>query len=290
MIFEPGIKIGAEITHDQMRTLFKCGNMGRMRRSKQTGTLVIICDDTKGLYRDVWKNGVLHYTGMGKIGDQVLEGNQNGTLFYSDTNGVEVHLFEVITKAVYTYRGVVKLVDKPYKSRQPDDKGNMRDVWMFPVAPVEEMGQNVSHELTEQEISRLSDKELARYTAVKNVKKEPKTTETVVYYRDPYLKQMVKRIADGKCQYCGEDAPFIDKQGEPYLEAHHVKRLADGGRDTIDNVVAICPNCHRKVHVLNDEVDTIILEGIADQNKRQLERLLGVVEILGREHTKKNGE
>ena len=290
MIFDPGIKIGAEITHDEMRTLFKCGNMGGMRRSKQTGTLVIISDDTKGLYRDVWKNGVLHYTGMGKIGDQVLEGNQNGTLFYSDTNGVEVHLFEVITRAVYTYRGVVKLVDEPYKSRQPDDNGNMRDVWMFPVAPVAEIDQNVSHELTEQEISKLSDKELARYTAVKNVKKEPKTTETVVYYRDPYLKQMVKRIADGKCQYCGEDAPFVDKQGEPYLEAHHVKRLADGGRDAIDNVVAICPNCHRKVHVLNDEVDTIILEGIADQNKRQLERLLGVVEILGREHTKKNGE
>lgn len=290
MIFDPGIKIGAEITNDQMRTLFKCGNMGGMRRSKQTGTLVIISDDTKGLYKDIWKNGVLHYTGMGKVGDQVLEGNQNGTLFYSDTNGVEVHLFEVLTKAVYTYRGVVKLVDKPYKSRQLDDNGNMRDVWMFPVAPVAEIGQNLSHELTEQEISKLSDKELARYTVVKNVKKEPKMTETVVYYRDPYLKQMVKRIADGKCQYCGEDAPFIDKQGEPYLEEHHVKRLADGGRDAIDNVVAICPNCHRKMHVLNDEVDTIILEGIADQNKRQLERLLGIVEILEREHTKKNGE
>ena len=27
MIFDPGIKIGAEITHDQMRTLFKCGNI-----------------------------------------------------------------------------------------------------------------------------------------------------------------------------------------------------------------------------------------------------------------------
>ena len=105
MVFDPGISIGAELTNEEMRTLFRCGNMGGMRRSKQTGTLVIISDDTKGLYRDVWKNGVLHYTGMGKVGDQVLEGNQNGTLFYSDTNGVEVHLFEVLEKAVYTYRG-----------------------------------------------------------------------------------------------------------------------------------------------------------------------------------------
>lgn len=288
MMFNPGIEIGTNVTNDQMRTLFKCGNMGGMRRSKQTGTLVIISDDTKGLYRDVWKNGVLHYTGMGKIGDQVLEGNQNGTLYFSDTNGVEVHLFEVMAKAVYTYRGVVKLVDKPYKSRQPDDNGNMRNVWMFPVAPVAEAAKNVLHELTELEISQLSDKELARYTAVKNVKKEPKTAETVVYYRDPYLKQMVKRIADGKCQFCGNIAPFIDKQGEPYLEEHHVKRLADGGKDTIDNVVAICPNCHRKVHVLNDEVDTIVLEGIAEQNKRQMERILGMAEILERGYTKKN--
>lgn len=286
MKFDPGISIGTVVTNEQMRTLFKCGNMGGMRRSKQTGTLVIISDETKGLYRDVWKNGVLHYTGMGKVGDQVLEGNQNGTLFYSNSNGVEVHLFEVMKKAVYTYKGVVELVDEPYKSRQPDDNGNMRDVWMFPVAPVAEVEQNVSHELTEQEISRLSDKELARYAAVKNVKKEPKTTETVVYYRDPYLKQMVKRIADGKCQYCGNNAPFFDKQGEPYLEAHHVIRLADGGSDAIDNIVAICPNCHRKVHVLNDEVDTIILEGIADQNKRRFERLLGVAGIFEREHAK----
>lgn len=290
MIFDPGINIGAEITHDEMRTLFKCGNMGGMRRSKQTGTLVIISDDTKSLYRDVWKNGVLHYTGMGKIGDQVLEGNQNGTLYYSDTNGVEVHLFEVLVKAVYTYRGVVKLVDKPYKSRQSDDNGNMRDVWMFPVAPISETDKNVSHELTEQEIYRLSDKELARYTAVKNVKKEPKTTETVVYYRDPYLKQMVKRIADGKCQFCGNEAPFIDKQGAPYLEAHHVVRLADGGRDAMDNIVAICPNCHRKAHVLNDEIDKIILEGIAKHNKKQLDRLLGILEVAEREYIVKHEE
>lgn len=288
MVFNPGINIGTELSNDEMRELFKCGNMGGMRRSKQTGTLVIISDNTKGLYRDVWKNGVLHYTGMGKVGDQVLTGNQNGTLYYSDTNGVEVHLFEVLKKAVYTYRGVVRLVDEPYISKQPDDDGNMRDVWMFPMAPVIENEQSMSREMTEQEISILSDKELARYTAVKNLNKEPKKTETVVYYRDPYLKQMVKRIAEGKCQYCGSDAPFMDKQGQPYLEAHHVVRMADGGKDVIENMVAICPNCHRKVHVLEDEKITIVLEKIAKNNKKKLERLLGVAEIIGRGCNKKN--
>ncbi|MBQ8814594.1 MAG: HNH endonuclease [Lachnospiraceae bacterium] len=285
-MFSPGISIGAELTNEEMRSLFKCGNMGGMRRSKQTGTLVIISDDTKGLYRDVWKNGVLHYTGMGKVGDQVLEGNQNETLYYSDTNGVEVHLFEVLQKAVYTYRGIVKLVDKPYKSTQPDDNGNMREVWMFPVMPISEMAQGISRELSEQEISKLSDKELARYASVKNVNKEPKTTETVVYYRDPYLKQLVKRIADGKCQYCGNDAPFLDKEGQPYLEEHHVVRLADGGKDVIDNVVAICPNCHRKMHVLKNETDLVVLTSIASHNRRQLEKYLGISEMYERKYKK----
>lgn len=288
MVFDPGISIGTELTNEQMRILFKCANSGGMRPSNRTGTLVIVSDETKGLYRDIWKNGVLHYTGMGRVGDQVLKGNANNTLYNSNVNGVEVHLFEVLKKTVYTYRGVVKLVDNPYKGRQLDINGNMRDVWMFPVMPVSEVVQNVSHELTEQEIVKLSDKELARYTAVKNVNKNSKIVETVVYYRDPYLKQMVKRIAEGKCQYCGENAPFKDKQGEPYLESHHLIRLADGGKDTIDNVVAICPNCHRKVHILKDEINISILEDAASRNKKQLERLLEYNRVIQGMSTEKD--
>ena len=129
MKFNPKIKIGDEVSNEEMRTIFQCGNMGGMRRSKKTGTLVIISDDTKGLYKDVWKNGILHYTGMGKVGDQVLNGNQNRTLYDSEVNGVEVHLFEVLKKTVYTYRGVMVLADAPYQSEQLDETGKIRKVW-----------------------------------------------------------------------------------------------------------------------------------------------------------------
>ena len=44
--------------------------MGGMRRSKTTNTLVIVSDYTKGIYHDKWIGGALHYTGMGKNGDQ----------------------------------------------------------------------------------------------------------------------------------------------------------------------------------------------------------------------------
>lgn len=125
----------------------------------------------------------------------------------------------------------------------------------------------------------MSPEKLAEQVANARPKKSQKT-ESVVYYRSPYIKEMVKQIADGKCQMCGKDAPFYDTTSKPYLEEHHVQRLADGGKDSIDNVVAICPNCHRKIHVLNDVVDTIVLEGIAEQNKKQYERLLAYAKKL----------
>lgn len=272
MSFNPGIKIGDKIRNNDIVRIFKCGNMSGMRRSKKTGTLVIICDGTKDLYKDRWINGVLHYTGMGKVGDQKIEGNQNKTLKESNTNGVEVHLFEVLERTIYTYLGVVVLAADPYNSMQKDENGRERRVWIFPLKLVSNARESIKN-IEEKEVIKLSSNELIK-RAENSALKESTISEIKVYYRDPYLKELVKRLAGGKCQYCGKKAPFKDKNGNPYLEEHHVKRLADGGSDEIGNIVAICPNCHRKFHVLNDEIDIVMLEGIAQHNQRQYERLL----------------
>ncbi|MFL9918022.1 HNH endonuclease signature motif containing protein [Paraburkholderia fungorum] len=54
--------------------------------------------------------------------------------------------------------------------------------------------------------------------------------------------------ADGTCEGCGQSAPFQRADGTPYLEVHHRRRLADGGEDTVENAIALCPNCHRERH------------------------------------------
>ena len=112
--------------------------MGGMRRSHATNTLVIVSDYTKGLYHDKWIGGVLHYTGMGKNGDQDIHWAQNDTLANCNTNGVDVHLFEVMDEGRYTYCGRIELVDKPYTETQPGEDGIDRLVWMFPIRPVPE--------------------------------------------------------------------------------------------------------------------------------------------------------
>lgn len=272
MKFNPNLKYGDTLTNGELRELFQCGNMGGMRRSKKTGTLVIISDETKGLYRDEWKNGVFYYTGMGKSGDQQLRGNQNITLFESRTNGIEVHLFEVEKKAIYTYTGIVELAAAPYQDEQPDVSGHMRKVWIFPLKMANTSEENVKSDALESFTTKLSNEELFKKIK-KNSRKEKATiVERKEYYRDPNLKEYVKRIADGWCQCCKKQAPFEDRFDVPYLEEHHVKALADGGSDTMDNVVALCPNCHRKIHVLGEKKDILMLERQAKKNAEEMLR------------------
>jgi 5-methylcytosine-specific restriction protein A len=71
---------------------------------------------------------------------------------------------------------------------------------------------------------------------------------STVYARSPDVVAWVLQEANGICDACTLPAPFISAAGRPYLEVHHVKRLADGGPDIVENAVALCPNCHRRLH------------------------------------------
>ena len=73
-------------------------------------------------------------------------------------------------------------------------------------------------------------------------------TSVVRYRRDPAVAAWALLEARGRCEACGRDAPFVDVSGRPYLEVHHVIPLAEGGPDTVENVVAVCPNCHKELH------------------------------------------
>lgn len=55
--------------------------------------------------------------------------------------------------------------------------------------------------------------------------------------------------ANGICERCNQKAPFVRKKDNtPFLEVHHKKQLSEGGEDSVENAIAICPNCHRELH------------------------------------------
>jgi predicted HNH restriction endonuclease len=73
--------------------------------------------------------------------------------------------------------------------------------------------------------------------------------------RIPTVSAIAKLRADFKCEIQGCNyEPFIGLYDLPYVEVHHIKRLADGGEDTLKNVACLCPKHHREIHFgLNKE-------------------------------------
>ena len=68
-----------------------------------------------------------------------------------------------------------------------------------------------------------------------------------VFKRDKNVRKFVLNRAHGRCEYCNE-LGFELKGGEYYLETHHIISLASQGSDTINNIIALCPNHHRQAH------------------------------------------
>lgn len=67
------------------------------------------------------------------------------------------------------------------------------------------------------------------------------------FVRNSELRRKVRDSAKGVCQSCGERA-FKTSGGDWFLEVHHKKWLREGGPDVEDNLIALCPNCHRQEH------------------------------------------
>lgn len=87
-----------------------------------------------------------------------------------------------------------------------------------------------------------------------------KTIISSVFARSAEVVRETRKRANGVCQYCKQPAPFIDKKGIPYLEVHHVIWLSRGGEDSTDNTVALCPNCHMRMHILDLPEDVMKLQ------------------------------
>lgn len=55
-----------------------------------------------------------------------------------------------------------------------------------------------------------------------------------------------------RCCVCGwyipQDYESVDYQPQHGCELHHIDPIAEGGENTLDNIVLLCPNCHKMAH------------------------------------------
>lgn len=129
--------------------------------------------------------------------------------------------------------------------KKPQQSG--RGIWELSVKSEEELTPILAYSPEEME------RELSKVTPtlsppVGQKKPERVSSSGEIFARDVRVVAYVLKEAKGNCEACTKPSPFTKADGTPYLEVHHLRRLADGGTDTVQNAIAVCPNCHRELH------------------------------------------
>lgn len=111
--------------------------------------------------------------------------------------------------------------------------------------------EDVENELAAGVAKSSKDSPALRQQRLANAPKLPEVIQVIsrAYRRNADVIVEVRRRANGTCEACHKPAPFLRaSDSEPFLEVHHRIMLSEGGEDTVENALALCPNCHRKLH------------------------------------------
>lgn len=254
------MEINKVYSNQDIMAFFKVANSGGIRISTKKNCILLFMNQFKKSnipYEDNWgSDNIIHYSGQGKEGDQLLTRNNKALANVNDSNK-KIYVFESYKPREHTFLGEANLVSQPYQVELDDGKGNMRKVYKFPIRLLDESLQTKVLKLSDFE-KKDPKKNAERISDLNKKRKINKSSiqETVITYdRNPTIANYVKEIAEGRCQLCEKEAPFNDNDGRPFLHAHHIEYLSNGGLDTIDNCIAVCPNCHARIHVLERKKD-----------------------------------
>jgi 5-methylcytosine-specific restriction protein A len=206
-------------------------------------------------YADEWKGEVFEYFGAGQEGAMEWV---RGNAAVRDS-GKDLYLFEE-TGAGLRYIDQMDYAGYRIQPNVPDRNGNPRKAIVFlltrhkedtevssaaPAAPGRRRKRSTDSRW-KKDLKELRKRAQANKRPAKRAASAPRET----YERSQDLRVYVLRRADGKCEGCGIEGPFLTKSSpqRPYLEPHHTERLSDGGPDIPAHVIALCPTCHRRVH------------------------------------------
>lgn len=90
--------------------------------------------------------------------------------------------------------------------------------------------------------------------------------DLVVFYHNTELEKKIRTFANNNCELCGQEAP-ASTNGDKYLELHCIHWLCEGGLPEPQNMIVLCPNCHKYIHLSDDPDDEINMLRIASKHK-----------------------
>lgn len=193
-------------------------------------------------------DGAFEYFGEGQIGDMAM---QRGNLAIA-THAVEGKSLLLFRKTTEGLRFVSEMVyEKHHIERAPDRENKERDAIVFELRPLSAIFEATEDAPPDSSKTLEQLRALAKASAGVFPPTQVFGTRNI-YQRSRDVRNYVLMRAGTDCEGCNSSAPFLRKNGSPYLEPHHIRRVSDGGPDDPAFVIALCPNCHRRVHAGKD--------------------------------------
>lgn len=182
--------------------------------------------------------------------------NLKTKLYWLHTQNIEILNFinenDVIWDSYNNASEIIKIT-KHWNFIREDfvkNKDQLTAFWQYPSIEIlskENFDESFQKQL--EDAKAISVDELKNRVLKSDKKPEKIEVLTYTYKRNPYVVIEVLNRSGGICELCKNKAPFIRKSdGTLYLEIHHLIPLSENGDDTVENTIALCPNCHRKLH------------------------------------------
>lgn len=189
---------------------------------------------------------------------------EKGTL----TSAIHMDFWPMATSGKnLSYRKIEQLWQILFRYANPREDNALDAIKYIPNDEVFKVAQEILEIINKPESANTEDvfDEKALVAAIERmanekIKKPRRTGNALTAIRGKDVSIAVKERANGICELCKHSAPFKDYQGKPYLEVHHIIWISRGGEDCVENAAALCPNCHRKMHILDLPEDRIYLK------------------------------
>lgn len=116
---------------------------------------------------------------------------------------------------------------------------------------------NLSDQLIDSKQNTFKNSDIFIEKDIKNpeIRPEPIIVNNIKRYRRNLLEvRKAKKFASYICEYDNNHVTFLNNyDNKPYIEAHHLIPMATQGLfqyniDFADNIICLCPNCHRRIH------------------------------------------
>lgn len=104
------------------------------------------------------------------------------------------------------------------------------------------------------------------------------STNKQKFDRSPAVASQALRNADYRCEFDNEHISFISKHtNENFVEAHHLiplsaQKMFEFSLDVPENIVSLCPNCHRAIHHANENIQLKMIEKLHKSRKKELKK------------------